>query len=117
MSVSPEVVAEIKSQLADDILHYGWLYQIVRAECPAQSDEQCVESVLDGIMLLHQSGLIVVGNAREVDGKVVVQPWQESNHELRVRLASTIAASAEMDRDFCFWIQLKEHFAAADSPV
>ena len=111
MSVDHELVAEIESQLDDDILYFAWLCQIVRIQNPAYTETRCVESVLDAVMHLIQSQTIVMGDAREIDGRVRIQPWPESNQELRTRMESAIADSTDRDRDFCFWIQLTKHFA------
>ncbi|MDH3718769.1 MAG: hypothetical protein OES79_11675 [Planctomycetota bacterium] len=111
MSADQELLAEIEAQLNDDILYFAWLFQIVRLQNPGYTEAQCIESVLDAVIHLHQNEIIVVGNAREIDEMVLIQPWPELNDELRARMESAIADSNDRDRDFCFWIQLTKHFA------
>ena len=110
MSVDQELLAEIESQLNDDILYFAWLSQIVRLQNPEYTEAQCIESVLDAVIHLHQNEIIVVGDARESDEMVRIQPWPELNHELRARMESAITDSNDRDRGFCFWIQLTKHF-------
>jgi hypothetical protein len=109
MSVDSELLAEIKDQLQDDILNFGWLCQIVRLKNPHHTEADRIGAVVDAVIGLHQDGTIIVGRARETDGTVLIDPWPERNHELRARIESAIDNATEEERDFCFWIQLAEH--------
>ena len=111
MNVEQQLLAEIESQLEDDILYFAWLVQIVRQQHPAYTESECTNTVVDVVARLHRDGTIVVGNAREIDGMILIDPWPESNRKLRDRMQSEIAKANIRDRDFCFWIQLTTHFA------
>ena len=111
MNFEQQLIAEIESQLEDDVLYFGWLVQIARQQNPTYTESECADVVLDSIARLHRDGTIVVGNARETDGMVLIDAWPELNHDLRDRMESVIAESKNRDRDICFWIQLTKHFA------
>lgn len=103
------MLAEIKDQLHDDILHFGWLCQIARLKNPHSTDAEWIKTVVDVVTSLHQDGIIIVGRAHETDGTVLIDAWPERNHELRARIESAINKANERDRDFCVWIQLVDH--------
>jgi hypothetical protein len=110
MSPSPDILAEIKSQLQADILHFGWLRQIARDLCPSFTDSQIEDCVAAAVTHLAKDRVIVVGDAAEVDGIVQIQPWTVPQEKLAARLTETITGSK--DRELCFWIQLTKHYAA-----
>ena len=109
MNIDAEVLTEIKVQLQDDILYFGWLCQLVRLIKPQPIDTEYVGTVVEAVIQLHQAGTIIIGNAREVDGVVLIEPWPERDKELRARVEWEIENANERDRDFCFWIQLADH--------
>ena len=111
MKIDQRLVSEIEFQLVDDILHFSWLSQIVYLQNPDKTEAECIKSVVDLVIYLHQKKKIVVGNAVISDGMTLIDPWPESGQDLRARMESTISKSIDTDRDFCFWIQLaKGHF-------
>jgi len=112
MPVDQELIRKIEEQLHDDILHFGWIRQIASLRHPGNDASQCVESVMDAVLYLHQKQVIVIGDAHEIDGVVLIRPWQESGSALRNRAWSAVSESLAKDRDFCFWIQLTKHFAS-----
>lgn len=101
----------LSRQVQDDILHYAWLVQIARLQNPDGSETDWDNAVPDSVTDLHHNGTIVVGNARDADRMVLIDPWQETEEDLRSRMASAIEETDADHRDFCFWIQLTEHFA------
>jgi hypothetical protein len=107
-----QFVREIESQLQDDILNFAWLQQLVGQQNPSFTDAECVVAVVDLVAKLHNDGKIVVGDARETNGMVLIDAWPESNHNLRDRIKSVITESNDDVRDFCFWIQLSAYFAS-----
>ena len=111
MSRSPDILAEIKSQLQDDILHFGWLCQIARDLYPSFTDSEIVGCVTAAVTHLAKDRAIVVGDATESDGVVQIQPWTIEQEKLPARLTETVTGSK--DREFCFWIQLTKHYAAS----
>lgn len=112
MAVDQELVHEIGKQLQDDILHFGWIRQIASLQHPDYDAAQCVESVMDAVVYLHETQVIVIGDAHESDGVVLIRPWQESGSDLRKRAQFAMSEPLARDRDFCFWIQLTKHFAS-----
>lgn len=108
MSPSPDLLADIESQLQDDILHFGWLCQIARDHCPSFTDSQIVDSVAAAVTHLAKERVIVVGDVAESNGIVQIQPWTSPQEKLPARLTETITGSK--DREFCFWIQLTKHY-------
>lgn len=107
MSVDAQLVAEIKDQLNDDILHFAWMVQIARLLKPGQNETDGIGAVLDSVIELYNDGFIVVGPAREANGMVVIDAWPDTEHDLRARMEFEIAKyEGTQDQDFCFWIQL-----------
>ena len=112
MTINEQLIAEIISQLEDDILSYGWMIQIAQQQKPERSEAECTNAVLDSVIKLHNDAAIVVGNAHQSDGMVLINPWSEQNDELRTRMASEILKYNESDdQAYCFWVQLSVHFA------
>ncbi|MCH2182375.1 MAG: hypothetical protein MK108_10250 [Mariniblastus sp.] len=121
MPPSPELMAEIRNQLQDDILSFEWLAQIARLEFPRQSERENVAAVMEAVTRLHEQGLIMVGEAKVVDEICMIEPWPESGQALCDRLETVTAAwpgpAAAMELEtaeaeqlrFCFWIQWKKH--------
>jgi len=105
------LIDEIIDQLDDDIHHFAWMVQISRLQNPDRSDSDNIRAVIDSVMELHSQAKIVVGNARDANGIVLIDPWPEIGQELRLRIASALAESDGKERDFCFWIQRVEQFA------
>jgi len=110
MSPTADMLAEIESQLQDDILHFGWLCQIARDHCPSVTDSEIVDCVTAAVTHLAKDRVIVVGDAVESNGIVQIQPWTIPQETLPARIAETVTGSK--DREFCFWIQLTRHYAA-----
>ena len=109
MSPSTDILAEIESQLQDDILHFGWLCQIAKDHCPSFTDSEIVDYVSAAVTHLAKDRVIVVGDAAESNGMVLIQPWPIRPEELPARISEATSSS---DREFCFWIQLTKHYAA-----
>src|SRR5262245_55991534 len=110
MNPSPDILAEIESQLQDDILHFGWLCQIARDHCPSFTDSEIVDCVSAAVTHLAKDRVIVVGDAAESNGIVQIQPWTIPQETLPARITEAVTGSK--DREFCFWIQLTKHYAA-----
>jgi hypothetical protein len=111
VTVYHQLATEIKDQLNDDILYFGWMVQIARLQNPDRTESDNVNAVLDSVSDLHREGKIVVGNAHNQNDMVLIEPWPETAQGLRTRMVSAIDTSDVDDRAFCFWIQLTEHFA------
>lgn len=109
MKPSSDMLAEIESQLQDDILHFGWLCQIARDLHPSFAEWEIVDCVISAVSHLAKDRLIVVGAAAETNGMVQIQPWPVRPEELPIQI---IKAMSSGDREFCFWIQLTKHYAA-----
>ena len=107
-----KLVAEITSQLEDDILSYGWMLQIAQLQNPESDDREFATAVVDSVIKLHNDGLIVVGETQLSNEMVLINPWQEENNALRARMISEITKyNGSVDQTFCFWIQLSEQFS------
>lgn len=102
-----EIASEIRLQLKEDILYFGWMVQIARLQNPGGVEADWVNAVFDAIVLLAAGDEIVVGKARNVDGKVQIEAWPEQGRELRERLVQSSESSVGMDRDFCFWVGMR----------
>ncbi len=111
MRVDQELVHEIEKQLRHDILHFGWIRHIASLQHPDYDAARCVEFVTDAVVYLHEKQVIVIGDAHETDGVVLIRPWRESESALRRKIQSAVSESSPKDRDFCFWIQMTTHFA------
>ena len=103
------MLAEIESQLQDDILHFGWLCQIAKDHCPSFTDSEIVDCVSDAVTHLAKDRVIVIGDAAERNGIVQIQPWTTPAETLSARIAEAVTGSTH--REFCFWIQLTKHYA------
>jgi hypothetical protein len=102
-----ELAEEIRFQLNGDILYLGWMVQIARLQNPGGVEADWVGAVYDAIVLLASGGEIVVGNARNLDGRVHIESWPEKGQELRDRLVRSTESAVGLDRDFCFWVGLR----------
>ena len=111
MYTEQQLVAEIRDQLDDDILHFAWMVQISGIQNPDRSEKGNIRAVINFVTKLHGQGEIVVGCARDANGIVLIDPWPQMGQELRRRLVSTIEESDHKDRDFCFWIQRVQQVA------
>ena len=112
MDIDEQLIDKITSQLEDDILYFAWIAKIARMQKPERNEADCTKAVVDSVIKLHNDGIIVVGNAYQSDGMVLINPWPEENKELRTRIESAIAKyNGSDDQNFCFWVQLAEHFA------
>lgn len=100
-----QLADEIRFQLKEDILSFGWMVQIAQLQNPKDAPAAHVNAVFEAIILLRASDEIVVGAAKNVAGHVRIEPWPEQGEELRSRLIQTSDSATGLDRDFCFWIQ------------
>lgn len=98
------------SQLEGDILSFGWLRQMAELDFGYPAGAESVRAVFDVVQALVESGVSVVGNARNDGERVVIQPWPERNEALRMKLTRTVDAASSEDRDWVFWIQLVKHY-------
>ncbi len=106
MSCPLDVLEAILSDIADDILHFGWLRQIVRDAYPRLKVADVSDIVVAAVKELERCHVIVVGDAREIDGKVQILTWNVSGDELEKRMRFVIdKAENAVGSSFCFWIQ------------
>ena len=103
---------EIKLQLEDDILSFGWLRQLANTQNSERPESECVDAVISTVLKLHSDRQIVIGNAYESDNTVLVSSWTETNDVLAAKMRSeTIRLDGTDDQQFCFWIQSIVDFA------
>ena len=102
-----ELANEFRFQLKQDILAFGWMLQVARLQHPGGVEADWVNAVFDAVVRLKAGEEIVVGTARNIDGKVQIEAWPEQGRKLRERLAQTSESSVGLDRDFCFWIGMR----------
>jgi hypothetical protein len=112
MNSTLNLEAEIREQLEDDILYFGWLRQLAESEMESASPNQRQDAVLDISVRLVDASVAVLGSAERQKDLVVIQPWSERGHALRERIQKCIVSASTADRDFCFWVQLKKHYEA-----
>ena len=72
-----QLVAEITDQLDDDILHFAWMVQISRLQNPDRPASDNIRAVIDAVAELHGQAKIVVGNAHDANGMVLIDAWTE----------------------------------------
>ncbi|MEZ6093257.1 MAG: hypothetical protein R3C03_03320 [Pirellulaceae bacterium] len=112
MDFDVQLENEVRSQLNDDILSFGWMCQIARLQNPLLSEQDSTDAVIDCLMGLHKDGLLVIGTAFQKNGMVLIDAWMQAGEELRKRMTSEIAKHIDStDRDFCFWAQLSDDHA------
>ena len=94
MNFDPELVAEAKEQLQDDLLAFSWLVQMARQLGPeSYGTTKRSETVIDCVVHLHGQGTVVVGNAvLRSDLCRDRTPDRNPEHALRARLDSVTAA-------------------------
>ena len=64
--------------------------------------------VYDAVVRLYDSGYAIVGTAKEIDGKVLVVPWDGTRHEVLSRLdrfMTTAGDSPVQDDLNVFWLE------------
>ena len=88
------------------------MVQIARIQSPNRVESDNIAAVIDSVVDLHSHGRIVVGHTYTANGILLIEPWPETSDVLRTRLATAIDESRSVDRGFCFWVQLVEHFAS-----
>jgi len=99
-----ELAKEIEFQLKEDILYFAWMVQIARTQNPGGTEADWANAVDDAIILLQSTNEIVVGTAKQVNGRVEIEGWPEKGKDLRERMNRCRESAAGRDRDFCFWV-------------
>jgi len=99
-----ELAKEIEFQLKEDILYFAWMVQIARTQNPGGTEADWANAVGDAIILLQSTNEIVVGTAKQVNGRVEIEGWPEKGKDLRERMNRCRESAAGRDRDFCFWV-------------
>ncbi|PZD73357.1 hypothetical protein C1752_02255 [Acaryochloris thomasi RCC1774] len=113
MNIDQQLIDEIKSQMEDDILYFGWMVQIARLQNPARIESDSINAVIEAVVKLHSDGTIVVGKTYESNGMVLIDAWSVANKDLRTQIESEVAShDSSGDQSFCFWIQLAEHYTS-----
>lgn len=104
MSALQKFEAEILSQLEGDILSFGWLRQLAAPDLKE-------EAVFDAAATLVDSGIVVIGDAKSERGMVIIEKWRETGSDMKKKMRHRVDSASDMDRDFCFWLQLAKHHA------
>ena len=104
MSALQNFKAEVLSQLEGDILSFGWLRQLAAPDLKE-------EAVFDAAVTLVDSGLVVIGDAKAERGMVIIEKWRETGSDMKNKMRHRVDSASDMDRDFCFWLQLAKHHA------
>ena len=103
-----QLIDEIKVQLDSDILDYGWLRQIVRDNSRIRDPDTITTLVSNAVTELYQSGLVVIGEARNVSGVVRVIQWNGTREDVLAKLRVLIADGGNfptIDQLNGFWIE------------
>lgn len=109
MSIDEDLVADILHQLQNDILHFGWMVNMVKRHQPDFTEQQAIDKLLQVVVQMHADGQIVVGQSNSKDGVMVIDAWPEKGQQLLERLVETIGQYEDLARDFCFWIEDAKH--------
>ena len=104
MSALQKFEAEILSELEGDILSFGWLRQMAAPDLKE-------EAVFDAAVELVDSGTVVIGDAKSEGGIVIIEKWRETGSDMKKKMRDRVDSASDMDRDFCFWLQLAKHHA------
>ncbi len=100
---------EVIRQLEGDILSFGWLRQMAELEFGHPAGNASRIAVFDLVSALVDSGVAVVGDAKN-DGKMVlVYPWCELGEALKERMRGAVDAASSEDQDWVFCLQLSAH--------
>lgn len=110
MNPLPAFYEATVKQLESDILSFGWLRQMAERDFGYPAGPESVRAVFDMVQTLVDSGVSVVGYARNNGERVVIQSWPERSEALREKLTRTVDAAIPEDRDWVFWIQLVKHY-------
>ncbi len=109
MAVSEEeLILEIQQQLDSDVLSYGWLRQIVRDFDPRIDKHTITKLVYEAVVRIYDSGIAIIGNAKQIDGMVIVVPWNGTRDELLEKLDNFITQAGDtpsQDDLNGFWLE------------
>ena len=101
---------EVVKQLHDDILSYGWLRQIAETQFGIPTNASSQREILDVFVSLIDSGSVVIGEARNEDGMVLIHSWSERGESLMTRIETVLEEASEEDRNWVFWLQLRSDY-------
>jgi hypothetical protein len=85
-----EFTNEIRTQLEDDILEYGWIAQIARDYFPEFDDQQLAEEICSAIRDLLETRYAVIGDAVAKNGLIEIREWPGSIDEKLSRVKAVI---------------------------
>lgn len=84
------IIEELKRELDVDMLEYGWICSVVRQCGPDDNRIRITEVVYDVIVKLLNDGLVEIGDARAVGGRVEFYAWPGSLEERKSRIKQVI---------------------------
>src|SRR5450432_3247724 len=100
---------EVIRQLEDDILSFGWLRQMAELDFGHPAGANSREAVFDLVCSLVDSGLAVVGDAKNEGKKILIYPWCERGEALKEKMARELDEASSKDQNWVFWLQLSAH--------
>ena len=100
---------EVIRQLGGDILSFGWLCQMAELEFGHRAGTDSRNAVFDLICTLVDSGVALVGDAKNNGKVVLIYPWCERGEALKEKMTRTVDDVSPEDRAWAFWVQLLAH--------
>ena len=86
------LVDQVRNELENDLLDYGWILQIVK-DIGGQNDSEPIPRLVHRLVeALLDQGFAEIGDARSENGNVVFLPWSGDVEERKAR------AKTEIDR-------------------
>lgn len=98
-----ELIDELRTELEGDLIDYSWIIGTVKEFFPADPEVPITAVAYDAVVSLLNEGVVEIGDAHEVNGRVEFSSWSGSLEERKQRLEQVIGrlgTSPEMGEGF-----------------
>jgi len=96
------ILNDVLEMLSDDMVSHGWLAQYLKLS----ESEARIEDVLEEVLA---SGKVEIGQTNAIPGYVEFIAWKGSVPERVNRAMKAVAAVSGHDKDFAYWLALREN--------
>jgi hypothetical protein len=98
---------DVLEMLSDDMVSHGWFTQYLKQA--AQEDKHPQVPITEALKEILESGKVEIGETRAIPGYVEFIAWKGSIAERIVRAMNAVAAVSGHDKDFAYWMALREN--------
>jgi hypothetical protein len=102
---------EIARQLQGDILSYDWLLKITEEQLVGKSFRERTTALAESLEILMKEKGVTIGPAKLVEGKVLIQNWDDSMETTIQRVREYIHKYGDPGQNhevaFGFWVGLQ----------